>query len=264
MTVNTVDDKYQEASASNQLPDIDQGGTKGPLNEISIIRFKMNKFKVAVMLATKLTKEYRDGYLNAQREVMLTGLSLYARLYDIGYVDRDRYTKDVLDLVGTYEKHLKEAPLIASIRQIRSSGQTGVNLNLTREERDRYIGKFSISETMNRVMVEAQAEARRPRVGGLGSTETAVNQPLVKPVEIYHKQTEPSQTAHVQPSEFRSSYESQPTPNYSASPLTASARPKTDFAKSDSLQTRLASRSAKDSSQRARQTILSKLTDWLQ
>lgn len=121
-----------ETMASEERPNYDVPATKvtgelstdsGDLNELSVIKYKMNKYKVAIMLANRLTKNYTEGYLNAQREVMLTGLSLYGRLYDIGYVDRERYARDVLELVSTYEKHVKEAPIISSVRGIRSSTQ---------------------------------------------------------------------------------------------------------------------------------------------
>lgn len=240
MTFKTTDPDQKTNFAAEQTPSLGDSRetpeATGSLNEISIIKFKMNKFKLAVMMAAKLTKNYTDGYLNAQREVMLTGLSLYGRLYDIGYVDRDRYTKDILDLVNTYEKHLKEAPIIASIRQIRSTGRTpGVNISLTAEERSRYIGQFSVADTMNRVVAEAQAEVSRPSLGGYGSagsdqeTSTSVQAIRAKPL------IETTQLA---------------------SPVIGSDR------KSPSSRTSSA-RVSRAASPRARKTVFNKISGWL-
>lgn len=236
MTSTIFDDAVQGNASVNreeasQMPEEPSG-----LNEISIIKFKMNKFKVAVMLAAKLTKNYTDGYLNAQREVMLTGLSLYGRLYDIGYVDRERYTKDVMDLVHTYERHLKEAPIIASIRQIRSTGRTpGIDLKMTAEERARYIGNFSVAATMNRVILEAQEEVVQPKVGGMGGVESPVDY----------------QTAPVQPIRDEPLIDAtQSLPR----PLTTS-RP---HPSTTSRQYR------KVVSQRGKKTVLDKISGWLQ
>ncbi len=231
MTHVNTDDKHQEinsleqVSKANQVTDTTE--STGSLNEISIIKFKMNKFKLAVMLAAKLTRNYTDGYLDAQREVMLTGLGLYGRLYDIGYVDRERYAKDVLDLVNTYERHLKEAPIIASIRQIRSMGKApGVDLHLTEEERNRYIGKFSVADTMNKVILEAQDEVGYPRPAG-------------------RKLASPADPNRV------------PVKAVRAKPIVDSVIPSPPKERPEPRPNRLAS-------QRARKTVLDKISGWLQ